>query len=445
MILKKAFTLFLCAILVIYIFAGPTLLKDMKESYERSLEPEHKKTEWTGVITLWDYPRLDIRNGTRFSWIKEKIRQFEKNNPGVYIELKQLDWQEGPGFLKAAAKTGANPDIAPVGSDFFYISGGYLEELDRYITLEERSDFIGSILDTALYEGKLYGIPWMTTGYTMLLNTDRFSERNISPPENGEWTYEQFVEALKQLTYDTDGKAGPDVFGFNSFIEPGYYNIFGLIMSDGAQIVDEETGRYAFNTPEALSGLTRLWELKHKYKVTHPGFGTMSESQAWSTFLQGQTAVYIGGSWTVPLLRNSQNNGGVNFTVAKYPAGKADVPLSMSSTTCSYGVFRQEDEGKRKVCADFVRFLTSAEAQPELVNFGYFPVRKSGKHLYENDKEMYTIQQSLYFAEHLPKVENWSEMDLILQTKIKEAVNGSISPEQALRDAEQLILRQRRD
>ena len=215
---------------------------------DQSLEPVHEKTEWTGVITLWDYPRLDIRTGTRFGWIKSKIRQFEKQNPGVYIELRELDWNEGPSFLKAAAKIGANPDIAPIGSDYFFISGGYLEGLDGYISLEERADFISSILDTAMYNGKTYGIPWMMTGYTMLLNTDIFSERNVSLPENGEWTYEQFVEALKQLTYN-------GVYGFNSFIEPGYYNTFGIIMCDGAQIIDDTTGRYIFNTPEAVSGL----------------------------------------------------------------------------------------------------------------------------------------------------------------------------------------------
>jgi multiple sugar transport system substrate-binding protein len=115
------------------------------------------------------------------------------------------------------------------------------------------------------------------------------------------------------------------------------------------------------------------------------------------------------------------------------------VPLSVSSTTCSYAVFKQKDEGKRKVCADFIKFITAAEKQNELADFGYFPVRKSGKHLYENDKELYTIQQSLYFAEHLPKVDNWGEIDLILQTKIKEALQGDISPEQALKDAEKLI------
>jgi len=437
MTLRKAFTLFLCAILTLYIFSGPVLLEHVKEDYKKSLEPVHEKTEWTGVITLWDYPRLDIRSGTRFSWIKSKIRQFEKQNPGVYIELRELDWNEGPGFLKAAAKIGANPDIAPIGSDYFFISGGYLEELDGYISLEERADFIDSILDTAMYNGKTYGIPWMMTGYTMLLNTDIFSERNVSLPENGEWTYEQFVEALKQLTYN-------GIYGFNSFIGPGYYNTFGIIMCDGAQIIDDTTGRYIFNTPEAVSGLTKLCDLKHKYKVAHPDFGAMNENQAWSAFLNGKTAVYIGGSWTVPLLRNIQGNNGINFAVAKFPTGKSDVPLSLSSTVCSYAVFKQKDAAKKKVCIDFIKFITSKEAQKELEYLGYFPVRKSGKYLYENDKEMYTIQQNLYFAEHLPKADNWSEIDLILQTRIKEAVQGNISPEQAVKEAEKLIEQRRK-
>jgi multiple sugar transport system substrate-binding protein len=319
------------------------------------------------------------------------------------------------------------------------VSRGYLEEIDSYISFEEKADFIDSIIDTATYDGKLYGIPWMMTGYTMLLNTDRFSEKNVALPENGEWTYEQFVKAMEQLTYDTDGRGGLDVYGFNSFVEPGYYNTFGILMSDGAQIIDEETGRYIFNTPEALSGLNKLCDLKFKYKVAHPGFGSMNENQAWSSFLKEETAVYIGGSWTVPMLRNSQGSTGINFAAAKFPIGKSEVPLAICSTTCSYAIFKQKDESKRDVCADFIKFITSAESQVGLVNFGYFPVRKSGKHLYENDKEMYTIQQSLYFAEHLPKVDNWSEIDLILQTKIKDAVQGNISPEQALKDAERLI------
>lgn len=146
----------------------------------------------------------------------------------------------------------------------------------------------------------------------------------------------------------------------------------------------------------------------------------------------------------MPLLRNIQEKNEINFTTIGFPTGKSDIPLSLSSTLRSYSVFKQKDAAKRQVCIDFIKFITSGEAQKDLEGFGYFPVRKSGKHLYENDKEMYTIQQNLYFAEHIPKVKNWNEIDLILQTWIKEAVQGNKSPEQAVKEAEKLIERLRK-
>lgn len=442
MTLRKVFTLFLCLLLAAYLIAGPYLLYRHRVDYRKSYDyRKQTQSAWNGVITLWDFPRLDTRNGTRFSWIKSKISQFEKKNPGVYIEFRELDWKTGPTTLKAAANTGANPDIAPVGSDFFYTSKGVLEELDEYITPEERSDYLENALDTACYNGKLYGLPWMMNGYTLLLNKGMFEEKGVQLPTDGNWTYEQFTEALKVLTYDTNGKGGPDVYGFTSFIEPGYYNIFGLLMCDGGQLFDPETGKYQFDYPEALSGLKRLCSLKKDLKVTPPSFGTMTENEAWSAFLNGKVAVYTGGSWSVPYLRNLQGNYNIDFSVANFPTGKSDVPLSIKGTTCSYGVFKQTDPAKREKCIEFIKFLTSRDTQNELVNFGYFPVRKSGENLYENDKEMYTIQQSLKFADPLPKLANWEEIDIILQSRIKAAVNGEISPEQALSDAKDQIER----
>jgi multiple sugar transport system substrate-binding protein len=281
----------------------------------------------------------------------------------------------------------------------------------------------------------------MTTGYALMLNTDLFSERSVSIPKDGNWTYEEFLDALKALTYDTNGKGNPDVYGFNSFIEPGYYNSFGIIMSDGAQFVNKDNGEYCFDYPEAVSGLRKLWDLKHTYNVTHPQFGIMSENQAWTSFLKGKVAVYTVGSWAIPYLRNIQSNYNINFTVANFPTGKAEIPITISANTCSYAVFKQDDAKKKEMCIEFIKSLTSKEGQDDLARFGYFPVRKSGENLYRNDKEMSIIQKSLSYSEPLPKLYNWDEIDLVLQSRIKSAINGEITPEQALQESKVLVER----
>ncbi len=441
MILKRAFTLFLCAIMIFFIFYAPSFFKENKVDYNKHYKDMEKDIPWRGVITVWDFPRLDTSNGSRYGWIRRKIREFEKKNPGVYIDLRELDWSNGPTLLKAAAKTGAYPDIAPVGSDFYFISKAVLEELDTYISSEEKADFTDNAINSVTYNGRMYGLPWMTTGYALLLNTDMFTERSVALPEGGNWTYEEFLVALKALTYDTNGKGGPDVYGFNSFIEPGYYNAYGIIMSDGAQFVNRENGEYCFDYPEALSGLRKLWDLKHTYNVAHPEFGKMNENEAWTSFLKKKAAVYTAGSWAIPYLRNIQHIHELNFTVANFPTGNAEIPITISSNICSYGVFKQENDKKREKCIEFIKHLTAKENQQELASFGYFPVRKSGSNLYRNDKEMYIIQQSLGYAEPLPKLYNWDEIDLVLQSRIKSAIMGELTPEQALSDAKVLVER----
>ena len=438
MTLKRAFTLFLCLLTAAFVILGPGLLKRYRVDYNKSYEQMKSEIPWRGVITVWDYPRLNTQNGTRFTWISTKIKQFEKLYPGVYIDFKELDATNGYTTLKAAASTGAYPDVAPVGSDYYFMSEGLLEEFDGDITEAEKADFLPAAMENSSYKSKLYGLPWMITGYTMLLNTQLFRERNVPIPQDGNWTYEQFAEAVKQLTYDTNRKKGPDVYGFNSFIQPGSYNIYGILMSDGAEIISSENGRYVFDSPEALSGLQKLYQLKYTYKATPENFGEATQVDILNSFINGKTAIITAPSWAIPYIRNF-STGSVEFTTANYPTGKAELSVTIASSTSSFGVFEQKDESKRKMCIEFVKFLTSAEGQVELKNYGYFPVRRSLENLYQNDKEMSMIQQSLRYVETIPRHKNWEQIDLILQSRIKSAIMGELTPEEALKNAKELL------
>lgn len=438
MTLKRAFTLFLCLLMVVFVILGPGLLRRHKVDYNKSFDYMKGKVLWRGVITVWDYPRLNTQNGTRLTWISAKIKQFEKQHPGVYIDFKELDLNSGSLLLKAAAKTGAYPDVAPVGADSYFMSQGLLEELDGYITENEKIDFLPAAIESTSYGSKLYGLPWMTTGYTMLLNTQLFSEKNVPIPQDGNWTYEQFAEAVKQLTYDTNRKKGPDVYGFNTSMMPGSYNIYGILMSDGAEIISSENGRYSFDSPQALSGVQKLYQLKHTYNATPDNFGMATQGEVLSSFINGKTAVITAPSWAIPYIRNL-STGSMEFTTANYPKGKAEVPVAIDANICAFGVLKQTDENKRRMCIEFIKHLTSAEGQEELKNYGYFPVRKSGENLYQNDKEMSMIQKNIGFVKPIPRHENWEQIDLILQSRIKAAIMGELTPEQALKDAKELL------
>jgi ABC-type glycerol-3-phosphate transport system substrate-binding protein len=49
------------------------------------------------------------------------------------------------------------------------------------------------------------------------------------------------------------------------------------------------------------------------------------------------------------------------------------------------------------------------------------------------------IQRSLSFVKPIPRHKNWEQIDLILQSRVKAAIIGELTPEQALKDAKELL------
>lgn len=433
MSIKRAVTLFLCIIIIAYIITGPVLFRKYAVDYNNINKPKPVEVKWKGVISFWDYPNLDTTNGSRLGWIEKRIKEFEENNPGVYIEFRSLSPEDGRTTLMAAAKVGAVPDIAPVGSDWFFISSGLLEPLDEYIEEEDWIDYKEGAIDSVSHEGNIYGLPWASRGYTLLLNKKIFEERGVELPINGQWTYSEFLESLKKLTFK-GGRRGSDyIYGIDGYIDIGSYNVTGILMSDGAHFIDD-TGSFAFNSPEALRGLQKLYDLKHVHKVADPKFGEMNKNQAFLTFLQGKCAVFMADAWMIPYIRNMAGKYNLEFTVANYPTGEAEIPIYMNDVYYSYGIFKQEDAQKREMCAKFIKYITDKSFTEDLARFGYFSPRKSGNLLYIEDEEMNRVNESLSYAQILPKNKNWQEINAVIQYNIREMLVYEKSPKEVLED-----------
>ncbi|EOD00423.1 extracellular solute-binding protein, family 1 [Caldisalinibacter kiritimatiensis] len=435
--MKKVLTI----LLVIFIIMWPIYFISFNKSQNTPTIEKEKDTEWKGVIEIWDYPRLNVETGSRYEWMLDKIRKFEKENPGVYIELRPIDLNKGPIKLEVGLKTGNLPDIAPVGADFTFMKEDILEPLDLYLSDKEKQKFKFQALHAVTYDGKMWGMPVMMTTYTMYLNLDLFRQRGVEPPIDGNWTYEEFVEKMKKLTWDSDNDSKIDHYGFVSFISPNYYNLWGIILSDGAQIIDENSNKYVFYGDKAISGVKKVVDLKKKYKVTPEEFGLISGNKAWDMFNKEQViAVYPTGSWAVRVLDNAIRKGeGFNYTIANYPIGDKRIPVSLNNSVCAYGIFKQEDKGKLDMCVKFLKFISQEKYQEELEDLGVFPAKKGIKDIYENNPKMKRLEDCLSYTQIIPKHEKWKDIDRILQNQIRLAIIGEKSSQDALDEARKQI------
>jgi len=428
----RPLTLFLCFLLIVFILFSPYYIKrpKLEDLYDKIFT---KNIEWRGIITLWDYPRLDITTGYKYSWLRDRIKEFERLNPGVIVEFETLDPQFGHIKIDTAAKTNSYPDIAPVGTDYELISKGLIEPLNKFISIEEEQAYKIQAITAVKYKDKIWGLPYMIEPYTLLINKEIFQQKGVALPQDGQWTYQEFINTLKELT---DTSKNKEIYGFNSFIQTNHYNTWGIIMSDGAEIIDYNSHQYRFYDKRAISGLKKLVDLRNTYKVTPEAFGANTMDEAWESFIKGKIAVYPGKSSKINELRLLRNSGkGFDFDVANYPIGDLGIPISVGNSVEAFAVFKQDDPKKLEMCVKLVKYLTSDNFQKELYKQGVFPVKRGNSDIYKNDNIMKKVEKNISYIRNIGYHPNWKEIDEILQSQIRMALLGEKSPEEAIEEA----------
>jgi len=393
-------------------------------------KPHIGQREWEGVISLWDYPRPFLGGGSNFGWMRDRIREFEKAHPGVFIDLYPLTWSEGRKQLDLAVAHGMCPDIAPVGDDLGYVDRGVLEPLDRFFTSYETNTYHDYALGAVTHKGSLWGVPLYCAAPTMILNLDSFAEAGVTPPENGKWTYREFAESLRQNTLDRDGDGSPEQYGFGSYLLNGHYNLWGIIFSDGWEIYDPVTGNYRVNTPEAVSGLEKLARLVLEYGVAGTDLATATQDQAWKAFaVDKRVAVYPEGPWAVQELKRLRSEGrGFEYGTAEYPVGASGFAVTVGDVA-AYGVFRQQEGHKTKVCVEFIRYLGESLEGQDKGSTGLMPVLKDDVGQWHDLGELSRIMV-------IPKMDNWPQAEDILNRHIRQVLLGEEEPAKALQEAQ---------
>jgi multiple sugar transport system substrate-binding protein len=205
-------------------------------------------------------------------------------------------------------------DILPL-----LVIDGLVAPIDEFLTDQDRADIFPSLLESVKDNGKAYSWPLWVPPVAMYMNLDIFKERNVDPPK-GNWSYEEFVEAAKKLTFQRAD--GTQVYGYTSGIDPGLVNAWSFIIGDGALPLSKDNTSYTWNTPDGISGLKKLVDLAQVHKVTPPDFGAQTVADIASGFKDRKVyAMYSEPSGASQAYRDAK----MNFDIAPMPMGKEPV------------------------------------------------------------------------------------------------------------------------
>ena len=206
-------------------------------------------------------------------------------------------------------------------------------------------------------------------------------------------------------------------------------------MMDGARPLNEDLTQYTFDSPEAISGLQKFLDLKLVHEVAPPDMGMSNVGDTYQAFAAQDKRLMAVHPWNSWAIASSQKEPySMDLMVAEYPTGSSGESISMGDVL-GWVMLKQEDEGKKKMTMEFVKFLTTTEEIfVTAKNYGVFPSRISSgeQRPFEDNPQMERAQQIAENAMMVPRHTNWKKIDEVIQKELQLAVNGTKSAEQAL-------------
>lgn len=353
------------------------------------------------------------------------VAAFQQANPNIKVEITGYTGDQA-GFTKLtqAVQGGQTVDVFRLPSDILplLVQEDLVAPIDEFLTDEDKADIYPNLLEAVSIEGEAYAWPLWVPPVGMYLNLDVFKERNVTPP-TGDWTYEEFVEVAKQLTFTREN--GEQVYGYTAVIDPGVVNSWPFILSDGARPLSEDNTSYAFNTPEAISGLKKLVDLAQVHKVTPPDFG----SQTGQDIMTGFKDKKVYAMYSEPSGASSgYASENFNFEVVSMPTGSTGERVTAGGIGL-ISVAANEDQTKLQAAMDFARYLTSAQVGEDVE--GYYLAPGARKSVQVNPP----IDKFVPFVEYTyitPIIAEWPQIRTIIHPQIQNAILGQAKPDEAL-------------
>ena len=323
------------------------------------------------TLTFWH-----AMSGDNEAAMVKITEDFMKEYPHIKVELQnQGGYTDLFDKLMAAAKAGQLPNLAQIYSNrlSWYVDKGLVLDLTPYMndakigfTAEELADIPEMFLDNCIWDGGQYALPFNKSMMVLYYNVDMLAEAGVEVPT----TWEEWAEASKKLTKDTDGDGEPDIYGtvfannLSTDIAPWVHQ------AGGTALLDDATGTPLFDSEamkEAISFLNGMFQ---------DGSARFADEDknANVPVQQGRAAMCVASTSALPTIEKNTMEG-INIHCAALPGNKTNDQLYYGTNVTIYDV--GTDAEKEAAWLYLKYFIATDNTAYFASQTGYMPVRKS--------------------------------------------------------------------
>lgn len=282
--------------------------------------------------------------------MKKLITEYEEKNPNIKISLLEVPFAEMENKIMMSVSGGEAPALSRTTESILSAVHEATLDLGDYVEKEEfLSQFIPSIQNYFVINDKICAAPTDVTANGMFYNKTAFEKAGVQVPTSSEdiWTWDEFVVALRKVMSDGGVQYGLVIDNPTHRWSTIMYQFGGHFLSpEGPDYVRQEN-------IDAINFTKQLFDEGIIPKSTWLGGEDPN-----NMFRSGQVAVHLSGNWMLTNYRDNIKDFEWGVTYMPIQKNRSSVPGGKQLAAFS-------DTGVEQEAADFIKFVTSKEANAQ--------------------------------------------------------------------------------
>jgi multiple sugar transport system substrate-binding protein len=363
---------------------------------------------------------------------------------GINIEIVQAPYANvfEQGANAGATKSGVF-DIILMDDPWipFFAENGHLEDLTSYFNAigmpGPDNDFLGKSLALCrnpYNTGPFVCIPYVGNAQMFFYDGAKFAEQGLA---NGPKTWDDVLAAAGKMTADGGGRYFGYVFRGGQG-NPVVADFMPIFWSYGADLFNEDRSAVTIDTPEGAAAMKTFMALRD---ISPKGVESYNANEVGTALAAGTAASSINWpNWVATFEDPSQSKMVGKISYSAIPSGTHAGSSEIGHWTMG---IMSASENKQEAF-DFMVWATSPEQIKISATRGNPPVRFSVFTDPElTSQEQYrhfpTLMEAINFSTPRPRHPKWPEIENAFGIELSKAVAGTITPEEALTNAQAAV------
>ena len=382
--------------------------------------------------------------GAEGEQVQRLVREFERANPGVRVDVQQIPWTAAHEKLLTSYVGDASPDVAQLGNTWIpeLVALGALEPLDARVhrsAVIDSSDYFSGIWRTNEVGGHLYGVPWYIDTRVLFYRTDVLHRAGYdSIPD----TWAGWRRAMQAERRIMGPKQWPIFLPTNEWTQPVV-----LGMQAGSPLL-KDSAQYGAFSDSAYRNAFKFYLGLFKDDLA-PVAGNNDLGNVYQEFARGTIAMWITGPWNIgEMKRRLPPPVQQEWATAPLPGPTGDSSGVSTAGGSSFVLFRGSPHPD--VAWRLIEFLSRPEQQLAFYRLtGDLPARPTAWHEggLVDDRYTHAFWVQLHRVEPTPKVPEWEQIATKVFDYAEQAIRGGVPADTVLarldRDVDGLLEKRR--